>query len=179
MRPTFGIWMTDAKFKVASTRPTLARQGESHSHSSRSLLCIIKSWKGARNNWFHVWVANFLLSNKNACYQLTWAMTFPRQRSAWRSDSVIRVPFKFFDNSSSANLMAYRRSAPVWCKNASEAVNRKVMRRRNNERKERNGWMIDWTIGRVPVADRNKIIEHSREWEKRGQEKGLVDQKAK
>jgi len=44
----------------------------------------------------------------------------------------------------------------------------KVTRRRNKERKERKGWRIDWTRGRVPVADKNKTTEHNREWEKTG-----------
>ena len=81
---------------------------------------------------------------------------------------MIRVPFRFFDISSSANFMTYRRSAPVWCKNDNTAVNMKVMRRRNNQREERKGWIIDWTRGRVRVADKNKMMEHTREWEKRG-----------
>jgi len=75
--------------------------------------------------------------------------------------------------------MTNRRSAPVWCKNDNAAVDTKVMRRRNKEREERKGWMIDWMRGTVPVADKNKMMEHNREWEKTGYGTGLVDQKAK
>ena len=44
----------------------------------------------------------------------------------------------------------------------------KVMRRRNSERKERNGWMIGWTRGRECVAERNRRMEHIIDCDKMG-----------
>ena len=139
MHPNRGSLIIEVKFKVTSMCPTLAKQGESHSQSSRSLLCMIKSR----------------------------AITFPRQRSNWPSDNVISAPFIFLLSSSSANFNAYRRSAPTSCRNDKVAVKRKVARRSNNERVEMKGWTIV-ERGKVPVADKNRIMEKIREWEKIG-----------
>jgi hypothetical protein len=46
-------------------------------------------------------------------------------------------------------------------------VKRKVARRSNNERVEMKGWTIV-ERGKVPVADKNRIMEKIRDWEKIG-----------
>ena len=48
------------------------------------------------------------------------------------------------------------------------AVRINVVRSRNKESADMKGWMIECTMGTVPVASRNNMIQHIVEWENTG-----------